>query len=306
MPIELQCEVPGCPEGLEDFLNEVAEVCMDLEGVSGAGFAIRVVDDEAIHALNLEMRGVDSATDVLSFPTVRFPKGTTARDNPKRLRREYDPSVGWINLGDCVLNLNRAREQAAEFGHSLKRELGYLTAHSAFHLMGYDHMEEDEKRQMRAMEKRAMEKLKLWRNPKGGTTMTYEELFHLAEEARKNAYAPYSHFSVGACILTEDGQTFQGCNFENASFGATICAERCAASGAIAAGQRRFKAIAIAADSVAWPCGICRQVLREFACGPEMPVMAGAAGSGSFETRTLEELLPGSFGPEYLLNDQQA
>ena len=75
---------------------------------------------------------------------------------------------------------------------------------------------------------------------------------------------------------------------------------------AIAAGQRRFTAIAIAADSVAWPCGICRQVLREFACGPEMPIMAGAAGSGSFETRTLEELLPGSFGPEYLLNDQQA
>ncbi|MGN1007151.1 MAG: rRNA maturation RNase YbeY, partial [Aristaeellaceae bacterium] len=229
MPIELQCEVPGCPEGLEDFLSEVASVCMELEGVSGAGFAIRVVDDEAIHALNLSMRGVDSATDVLSFPTVRFPRGTTARDNPKRLRREYDPSVGWINLGDCVLNLNRAREQAVEFGHSLKRELGYLTAHSAFHLMGYDHMEEDEKRQMRAMEKRAMEKLRLWRNPKGGTTMSHEELFHLAEEARRNAYSPYSHFSVGACILTEDGRTFQGCNFENASFGATICAERCAA-----------------------------------------------------------------------------
>ena len=111
---------------------------------------------------------------------------------------------------------------------------------------------------------------------------------------------------MGACILTEDGQTFQGCNFENASFGATICAERCAASGAIAAGQRRFMAIAIAADSVAWPCGICRQVLREFACGPDMPVIAGAAGSASFETRTLDELLPGSFGPEYLLNDQQA
>ena len=246
------------------------------------------------------MRGVDSATDVLYFPTVRFPKGTTARDNPKRLRREYDPSVGWINLGDCVLNLNRAREQAAEFGHSLKRELGYLTAHSAFHLMGYDHMEEDEKRQMRAMEKRAMEKLRLWRNPKGGTTMTHEELFHLDEEARKNAYSPYSHFSVGACILTEDGQTFQGCNFENASFGATICAERCAASCAIAAGQRRFTAIAIAAQSgAAWPCGICRQVLREFACDLDMPVIVGQVG-GPIQVKTLGELLTESFGPEDL------
>lgn len=302
--LELQCEVPGCPEGLEEFLNRVADVCMELEGISGAGFAVRVVDDAAIHALNLEMRGVDSATDVLSFPTVRFPKGTTAKDNPRRLKREYDPSAGWINLGDCVLNLNRAQQQAAEFGHSLKRELGYLTAHSAFHLMGYDHMTDADKRQMRAMEKRAMDHLKLWRNPKGGNDMNHEELFHLAEAARENAYAPYSRFRVGACILTQDGQTFQGCNFENASFGATICAERCAASVAVAAGARRFAAIAIAADSVAWPCGICRQVLREFACGPDMPVIAGAAGSNTFETKTLEELLPGSFGPEYLLGNE--
>ena len=136
--------------------------------------------------------------------------------------------------------------------------------------------------------------------------MSYQELFEQACEAMQNSYSPYSHFKVGACILTSSGRTFKGCNFENASYGATICAERCAASCAVAAGQRRFKAIAIAADSVAWPCGICRQVLREFACGPDMPVMAGAAGSGNFETRTLEELLPGSFGPEYLLNDEQA
>ena len=166
MPIELQCEVPGCPENLEAFLAQVADKCMDLEGVQRAGFAIRVVDDVAIRALNREMRGIDSATDVLSFPTVRYPAGTTARDNPRRLRREYDPAIGYINLGDCVLNLNRAREQAAEFGHSLARELGYLTAHSAFHLMGYDHMTDADKRAMRAMEKRAMQALQLWRAPK--------------------------------------------------------------------------------------------------------------------------------------------
>ena len=136
--------------------------------------------------------------------------------------------------------------------------------------------------------------------------MTHRELFERACAARENAYAPSSGFRVGACILTQDGSTFSGCNFENASYGATICAERCAASCAVAAGQRRFMAIAIAADSVAWPCGICRQVLREFACGPDMPVIAGAAGSASFETRTLDELLPGSFGPEYLLDEQQA
>jgi len=130
--------------------------------------------------------------------------------------------------------------------------------------------------------------------------MTHEALFRLACEARENAYAPYSKYKVGACILTEDGRTFQGCNFENASYGATICAERCAASCAVAAGQRRFMAVAIAANTVAWPCGICRQVLREFACSLDMPVIVGSA-DGDFSVKTLGELLPESFGPEYLL-----
>ena len=129
--------------------------------------------------------------------------------------------------------------------------------------------------------------------------MTYEQLFDLACRARENAYAPYSKYQVGACILTEGGKTFTGCNFENASFGATICAERCAASCAIAAGERKFTAIAIAANSAAWPCGICRQVLREFACSLDMPVIVGPAG-GEFSVKTLGELLPESFGPEYL------
>ena len=130
--------------------------------------------------------------------------------------------------------------------------------------------------------------------------MTHEQLFSLACHARENAYAPYSKYRVGACILTEEGRTFTGCNFENASYGATICAERCAASCAISAGARKFTAIAIAANTAAWPCGICRQVLREFACGEDMPVIVGSAG-GEFTVKTLGELLPESFGPEYLL-----
>lgn len=165
--IELQWEIPACIDDLEPFLNDVAEACFQIEGVEGVGFAIRIVDDAAIQALNRTMRGIDSPTDVLSFPTVRFPAGKTAKDTPKRLRREYDPYLSCVNLGDCVLNLDRARQQAEEFGHSLRRELGYLTAHSAFHLMGYDHMDEEEKRVMRSMEKRAMQALSLWRTPKG-------------------------------------------------------------------------------------------------------------------------------------------
>lgn len=130
--------------------------------------------------------------------------------------------------------------------------------------------------------------------------MPYDELFRLACRARENAYAPYSEFKVGACILTEGGKTYTGCNFENASYGATICAECCAASCAIADGERRFQAIAIAANSAAWPCGICRQVLREFAASPDMPVIVGPF-DGAYSVKTLSELLPESFGPEYLL-----
>ena len=299
MAIELQWEIPEPPElyELPALLDRVADACFEAEGIRGAGFTVRIVDGKAIHALNLQMRNVDSETDVLSFPTVDDPSGKTARNCPKRLRREFDPAFGCINLGDCVINLERARSQAAEYGHSLTRELGYLTAHSAFHLMGYDHMNEEDKVRMRDMEERALGAVGLTRSTE--EDIPCEKLFALACAAMENSYSPYSHFRVGACILAEDGRTFPGCNFENVSYGATVCAERCAASCAIAAGAKRFKAIAIATDSgTPWPCGICRQVLREFS-DLSMPVIAGIRGQG-FAVRTLGELLPDSFGPDAL------
>ena len=298
MAIELQWDIPMPEgmEGLEKLLERVANACFDAEGIEGAGFCVRIVDDEQIRALNLDQRGIDSATDVLSFPTVAYPEGKTARDCPKRIKREYDPAMDCANLGDCVINLGRARLQAEEYGHTLQRELGYLTAHSAFHLMGYDHMNEDEKAVMRNMEERALGAVGIARE---GGTPSHAQLFALACEAMQNSYSPYSHFKVGACILTEDGRTFKGCNFENASYGATICAERCAASCAIVAGARRFAAIAVVGSTaVAWPCGICRQVLREFS-DLSLPVIVGQYGKG-FTVRTLGELLPESFGPEDL------
>lgn len=298
MAIELQWEIPipGDLEGLEALLTRVADACFDAEGIEGAGFCVRIVDDGMIQALNLDHRGIDSPTDVLSFPTVAYPPGKTARDCPKRLRREYDPAMDCDNLGDCVINLDRARAQAAGYGHSLKRELGYLTAHSAFHLMGYDHIDDEERAIMRNMEERALNSVGITRE---GDIPSHEELFQMACEAMQNSYSPYSHFKVGACILTESGRTFKGCNFENASYGASICAERCAAACAIAAGERRFAAIAIVGSTaVGWPCGICRQVLREFS-DLSMPVIVGQYGKG-FTVKALEELLPESFGPEHL------
>lgn len=296
--IELQWEIP-VPEdlaGLEALLDAVANACLKAEGIEGAGFAVSVVDDEAIRALNRQTRDIDRPTDVLSFPTVNYPAGKTAKDCPKRLAREFDPALGAVNLGDCVINLNRARQQAAEYGHSLKRELSYLAAHSAFHLMGYDHMNEEDKKAMRAMEEKALESLGITRE---GGAIDYDALFALACEAMQMSYSPYSHFKVGACILSEDGRTFKGCNFENASYGATICAERCAAGNAIVNGARRFKAIAVVGSTaVAWPCGICRQVLREFS-DTSLPVIVGEYGKG-YTVRTLGELLPEGLSPEDL------
>ena len=124
-----------------------------------------------------------------------------------------------------------------------------------------------------------------------------DSLVMAASGARGHAYAPYSHFPVGAAVLA-GGRVYTGCNVENASYGLTMCAERAAVFTAIAAGERRIYAVAIAGDDQrpTAPCGACRQVLHEF--GPDMLVIM--AGGGETVVRTLTELLPLGFGPEDL------
>ena len=129
--------------------------------------------------------------------------------------------------------------------------------------------------------------------------MNAEKLIALAVEAMGHAYAPYSGYKVGAALLCADGTVYQGCNIENASFTPTVCAERSAIFKAVYDGHREFTAIAVCGgkDGVITgffpPCGVCRQVLREF-CGDDFTVyMAGPAGS--YDTATLADLLPHSF-----------
>ncbi len=125
------------------------------------------------------------------------------------------------------------------------------------------------------------------------------ELLKQAAAARRNAYAPYSNFLVGAALLADDGSISTGCNVENASFGLTICAERNALFRAVAEGKRGFSAIAVVAgsESPATPCGACRQVLAEFA--RDMIVILGNPQGEETGQATLEELLPRRFGPEF-------
>ena len=152
------------PEGAEELMEKVAETALKAEGVTGLTACLTIVDGEEIRALNKRMRNVDSETDVLSFPAVKYAYPLTAKDSPEKLKRAYDPDYGVPFLGDIVLNVNRAREQAEEFGHSLAREMGYLTCHAMFHLMGYDHMNDVDKPRMREMEKKVMAELKLFRD----------------------------------------------------------------------------------------------------------------------------------------------
>lgn len=125
-----------------------------------------------------------------------------------------------------------------------------------------------------------------------GTRITPDELVAHALEARRRAYAPYSHYQVGAAVLAADGSVTMGCNVENAAYPATICAERVALTGAIAQGQRNLVAIAVATENGGSPCGICRQVMAEL--GPRMTVYVSNS-AGEYRTTTVRDLLPDWF-----------
>jgi cytidine deaminase len=133
-----------------------------------------------------------------------------------------------------------------------------------------------------------------------GEAIDWEELFRVAGEARLRAHAPYSHFAVGAAALYADGSVVPGCNVENASYGATFCAERTALVSAVARGLVGLRALALVVDSKVPtpPCGMCRQVMAEFADG-SLPVRSRTLG-GDEARYTLGELLPHAFGAGFL------
>ncbi|TID30054.1 hypothetical protein CANINC_001340 [Pichia inconspicua] len=142
--------------------------------------------------------------------------------------------------------------------------------------------------------------------------LTNEEITLLKEEAVKaqsKAYCPYSKFHVGCALMTKSGAIYHGCNVENASYSAGICAERTAIVKAVSEGETEYKAIAIITDSpdCASPCGVCRQFIREFATSNsvdgkplQLPIIMFDKSTTKYLIKTLDELLPNSFGPEDL------
>ena len=147
--------------GLNLHLRNCIRAALEAQGVPvPCEINVLVTDDEGIRAVNRAYRQVDAATDVLSFPMFNFTPG----ELPSDLTPYLDAQTGLLPLGDMAISLPRAKAQAKEYGHSLKREIGYLSVHSVLHLLGYDHMDEGPmKAQMRAKEEEIMQKMNLSR-----------------------------------------------------------------------------------------------------------------------------------------------
>ena len=243
------------------------------------------VDDEEIHQINRDYRNIDRPTDVISFASM---------DDAEDFEWEMDE----IELGDIFINVDAVARQAVEYGHSELREASFLFTHGVLHLLGYDHMEEEDEKEMFALQDKILDPI-ISRERK--TTMTQEELIHEAFEAMKNAYAPYSNYHVGACILTKDGKLYYGANIENASYPAGVCGERSAIFAAYSRGVRKedIEALAIVSDGkrIGAPCGVCRQVLSEL-LEQHTPIIL----SNGKETKVTDiaALLPDQFSTEDL------
>jgi cytidine deaminase len=136
-----------------------------------------------------------------------------------------------------------------------------------------------------------------------GGKMNNKELIKKAIEAKENSYSPYSKFSVGAALITEDEKVFTGCNIEISSYSPTLCAERTAIFKAVSEGSLKIKKIAVVGDAKpTFPCGVCRQVIREFGKDAEIII---ASSEDEYTLYTIDELLPHSFGPEDLKTNEK-
>ncbi len=157
--IPVTADVPGISEDRRAFIRKVIRTALAAEGVDfPCEVDVLITDDEAIHQVNLDMRGVDRSTDVLSFPEFDLTPGQLPE------AEDADPGTGLVPLGDMVISWEHVTAQAKEYGHSNRRELAYLVVHSVLHLLGYDHLDEGpQKKQMRAREEAILAELGITR-----------------------------------------------------------------------------------------------------------------------------------------------
>ncbi len=149
----------------QDIAELVCRTALEAEGCPyEAQVNLILTDDAGIRELNREMRGIDRATDVLSFPNVDFEEAGAFGSLEEREADYFDPDTGELILGDIMISLDKVREQAESYGHSQKREFAFLVAHSMLHLCGYDHMEEAEAREMERRQEEILTRLGITRD----------------------------------------------------------------------------------------------------------------------------------------------
>jgi len=150
-------ENPSLTDEMASLITNTVNSTLEYEHIDTSCFvSVSIVDPDEIQSLNSEHRGIDSVTDVLSFPVVNLLDGSDCDD-------AGDYYEGRLILGDVVICADRAKEQSEEFGHSIEREVGYLTCHSVLHLIGYDHVDEKEREVMRVKEEAVMDIMNLRR-----------------------------------------------------------------------------------------------------------------------------------------------
>ncbi len=153
-------------EGCEETLRSVFEAaCEYVHCPYECSVNLLLTDDVAVRDMNREFRGIDRATDVLSFPSVDYETPAAFDALEEHAEDYFDPESGELLLGDIVISVERAKEQAKEYGHSLRREMAFLTAHSMLHLFGYDHMEDGEREEMERMQEEILASLSITRDP---------------------------------------------------------------------------------------------------------------------------------------------
>lgn len=147
-----------------ELIKKVVIGCLDFENCPyEVEVSIILTNDNEIKLINKEFRGLDKATDVLSFPTIEYGVAGDFSDLEEEDFGCFNPETGELILGDIMISVERAIEQAETYGHSLEREIAFLTAHSMFHLMGYDHMSDEERREMEAKQEKLLEGLEIRR-----------------------------------------------------------------------------------------------------------------------------------------------
>ncbi len=239
--------------------------------------SLTLVSKEEQKKLNSSFRNINKSTDVLTFPYGDMSKENTGE---------------FVDLGSIIICPEIAEKQAVEYAHPFEREMIFLFIHGLLHIFGYDHIKPEEAEIMFALQNKLLNRFPY---------DFYTDLRVLKKElvkAREMAVATYSHFRVGAVVVTKDLKYHLGFNIENAAYSACVCAERVALFSTYAKGYTKDDIVALGcltdSKNVGTCCGVCRQVMSEL-MHPYAPVYIFSGDLKEHLFTTVEELLPASF-----------